>query len=96
MLGWVGDLFGCGEGRSGRERAVVEGGDDAEGEIKGWDDVRIHALEGGEEVQLGCVLGLDSGLELGPNGFDGCYCVFAVGLHGCVFLSFAGIYEQRS
>ena len=94
----MGDLFRCGEGRNGRERAVVEGGDDAEGEIKGWDDVRIHALEGGEEVQLGCMLGLNSGLELGPNGFDGCYCVFAacVGLHGCDFLSFAGVYVQPS
>lgn len=67
MLGRVGDLFRRGEWRSGRERAAVEGGDETEGEIEGGNDVRIQSLEGGKEVEVGGMLVLDSGFELGPN-----------------------------
>lgn len=51
------------KGWSRGERTMIEGSEEAKGEVEIRDEVR----EGGEEVEVCVVLGLNSGLQLGAK-----------------------------
>lgn len=61
---------GAGKRRSWGEGAVIEGGDKLKREIERWNQVRDDRLERGETVDMGSVLGVDSGLQSGTHVFD--------------------------